>query len=118
MLTIFLVRLHQNLISLQSICQFIETSNLHELINKPIPELQPSTFRFTIFGRLKARAFIVAEPNIKRVMFVNLDACMASHLVTIKVLERLKARYGDLYNENNVAISGIHTHAGPGGYLQ
>ena len=27
-------------------------------------------------------------------------------------------RYGDLYNENNVAISGIHTHAGPGGYLQ
>ena len=28
------------------------------------------------------------------------------------------ARYGDLYNEKNVAISGIHTHAGPGGYLQ
>jgi neutral ceramidase len=27
-------------------------------------------------------------------------------------------RYGDLYNDNNVAISGIHTHAGPGGYLQ
>lgn len=27
-------------------------------------------------------------------------------------------RYGDLYTENNVAISGIHTHAGPGGYLQ
>ncbi|PWZ45674.1 putative galacturonosyltransferase 11 [Zea mays] len=44
-----------------------------------------------IHFRLKARAFIVAEPNIKRVMFVNLDACMASHLVTIKVLERLKA---------------------------
>lgn len=27
-------------------------------------------------------------------------------------------RYGDVYTENNVAISGIHTHAGPGGYLQ
>ena len=27
-------------------------------------------------------------------------------------------RYGNLYTENNVAISGIHTHAGPGGYLQ
>jgi neutral ceramidase len=27
-----------------------------------------------------------------RVVFVNLDACMASQLVTIKVLERLKAR--------------------------
>ncbi|XP_066306623.1 neutral ceramidase-like isoform X2 [Miscanthus floridulus] len=77
-----------------------------------------------IHFRLKARAFIVAEPEPepggtgKRAVFVNLDACMASQLVTVKVLERLKARYGDLYNEKNVAISGIHTHAGPGGYLQ
>ncbi|KAF5939574.1 hypothetical protein HYC85_023833 [Camellia sinensis] len=68
--------------------------------------------------RLRARAFIVAEPQGNRVVFVNLDACMASQLVTIKVLERLKTRYGNLYTENNVAISGIHTHAGPGGYLQ
>lgn len=68
--------------------------------------------------RLRARAFVVSEPQGKRVLFVNLDACMASQLVTIKVLERLKARYGDLYTENNVAISGIHTHSGPGGYLQ
>ncbi|KAL3629566.1 Neutral ceramidase 1 [Castilleja foliolosa] len=68
--------------------------------------------------RLRARAFIVAEPQGARVVFVNLDACMASQLVTIKVLERLKVRYGDLYTENNVAISGVHTHAGPGGYLQ
>ncbi|KAK9290062.1 hypothetical protein L1049_008226 [Liquidambar formosana] len=52
------------------------------------------------------------------VVFVNLDACMASQLVTIKVIERLRARYGNLYSEQNVAISGIHSHAGPGGYLQ
>ncbi|XVF68909.1 hypothetical protein PTKIN_Ptkin11bG0039100 [Pterospermum kingtungense] len=71
-----------------------------------------------IHFRLRARSFIVAEPQGKRVVFVNLDACMASQLVTIKVLERLKARYGELYTEQNVAISGIHTHAGPGGYLQ
>ncbi|CAK9314543.1 unnamed protein product [Citrullus colocynthis] len=68
--------------------------------------------------RLRARSFIVAEPQGERFVFVNLDACMASQLVTIKVLQRLKARYGDLYTEKNVAISGIHTHAGPGGYLQ
>lgn len=43
--------------------------------------------------RLRSRAFIVAEPQGNRVVFVNLDACMASQLVTIKVLERLKARY-------------------------
>ncbi|KAG6693140.1 neutral ceramidase 2-like [Carya illinoinensis] len=68
--------------------------------------------------RLRARSFIVAEPQGNRIVFVNLDACMASQIVSIKVLERLKARYGDLYTEKNVAISGIHTHAGPGGYLQ
>eukprot|EP00249_Psilotum_nudum_P021612 c28173_g1_i1 orf=226-2568(-) len=73
-----------------------------------------------IHFRLRARTFIVAEPgkNGKRVLFANLDACMASQIVTIEVLARLKERYGDLYNENNVAISGTHTHSGPGGYLQ
>ncbi|KAL7596656.1 hypothetical protein Lser_V15G28551 [Lactuca serriola] len=30
----------------------------------------------------------------------------------------LMPRYGDLYTEKNVAISCIHTHARPGGYLQ
>lgn len=68
--------------------------------------------------RLQARTFIVAEPGGNRVAFVNLDACMASQIVMIKVMERLKSRYGGIYNEQNVAISGIHTHAGPGGYLQ
>lgn len=45
-----------------------------------------------IHFRLRARAFIVAEPQGNRIVFVNLDACMASQLVTIKVIERLKAR--------------------------
>lgn len=30
----------------------------------------------------------------------------------------LQELYGDLYTEKNVALSGIHTHSGPGGYLQ
>ncbi|KAE8666717.1 Neutral ceramidase [Hibiscus syriacus] len=74
-----------------------------------------------IHFRLRARSFIVAEPQGKRVAFVNLDACMASQLVTIKVLERLKARYGDIYSEQNVAISGELLNAGvnrsPSAYL-
>lgn len=46
-----------------------------------------------IHFRLRARAFIVADgPQGNRVAFVNLDAGMASQLVTIKVLERLKLR--------------------------
>ncbi|KAI3778472.1 hypothetical protein L2E82_07803 [Cichorium intybus] len=72
-----------------------------------------------IHFRLRARAFIVAESSDgPRIAFVNLDAGMASQLVTIKVLERLSKRFGNLYNEDNVAISGTHTHAGPGGYMQ
>lgn len=43
--------------------------------------------------RLRARSFVVAQPQGNRVVFVNLDACMASQLVKLKVIERLKARY-------------------------
>ncbi|MBA0565744.1 hypothetical protein Golob_010605, partial [Gossypium lobatum] len=72
-----------------------------------------------IHFRLRARTFIVAESSQgARFAFVNLDAGMASQLVTIKVLQRLKTRFGDLYTQENLAISGTHTHAGPAGYLQ
>ncbi|KAG8494317.1 hypothetical protein CXB51_012106 [Gossypium anomalum] len=72
-----------------------------------------------IHFRLRARTFIVAEISQgARFAFVNLDAGMASQLVTIKVLQRLKTRFGDLYTQENLAISGTHTHAGPAGYLQ
>lgn len=48
-----------------------------------------------IHFRLRARTFIVADhnPQAPRFVFVNLDAGMASQLVTIKVLERLNSRY-------------------------
>jgi neutral ceramidase len=73
--------------------------------------------------RQRARVFIVAEPpssdtDGNRVVFVNLDACMASMAVTLRVLSRLQERYGNLYTEKNVAISGTHTHSAPGGFLQ
>ncbi|XP_050215136.1 neutral ceramidase 2-like [Mercurialis annua] len=72
-----------------------------------------------IHFRLRARTFIIAESEQgARFVFVNLDAGMASQLVTIRVLQKLKSRFGNLYTEENLAISGIHTHAGPGGYLQ
>jgi len=47
-----------------------------------------------IHFRLRARTFIVGEsPDGPRFVFVNLDAGMASQLLTIKVLERLNSRY-------------------------
>ncbi|KAI8469411.1 MAG: Neutral/alkaline nonlysosomal ceramidase [Monoraphidium minutum] len=64
--------------------------------------------------RLFARTFIFADPKnaTSRVAFVTMDAGMASQLLT------MRAEYSGLYTRHNVALSGTHTHAGPGGYLQ
>ncbi|KAL0557389.1 hypothetical protein IC582_005927 [Cucumis melo] len=51
-----------------------------------------------IHFRLRARTFVVARSiDGPRIAFVNLDAGMASQLVTIKVLERLQSRYKYIY---------------------
>ncbi|KAJ9531121.1 hypothetical protein QJQ45_000853 [Haematococcus lacustris] len=71
--------------------------------------------------RLYARAFIFANPDtpMQRVVFVNMDAAMASQLVTQHVVQRLQTLYGpELYRRDNVALSGTHTHASPAGFLQ
>ncbi|KAK9901622.1 hypothetical protein WJX75_005298 [Coccomyxa subellipsoidea] len=80
----------------------------------------PGQLAAGIHTRLYARAYIIgdAKDDSKRFVFVNLDACMASQGVTMTVLAQLKELYGGLYHEGNVAMSGIHTHSGPGGYLQ
>eukprot|EP00897_Mesotaenium_endlicherianum_P004587 jgi/Mesen1/4156/ME000219S03285 len=87
----------------------------------------PSQNAAGIHFRLRSRAFIIGELQPQqqgsatpgnRLAFVSIDACMGSQGVTLEVFKRLKARYGELYNEKNVVISGIHTHSGPGGYLQ
>ena len=38
--------------------------------------------------------------------------------MTSQVVEKLKSIYGDLYTNDNVLITGIHTHSGPAGYFQ
>ncbi|KXZ50831.1 hypothetical protein GPECTOR_15g517 [Gonium pectorale] len=59
-----------------------------------------------------------ADPS-RRLVYVSMDACMASQLVTMRVVERLQEEYGNsLYGNDNVAISGTHTHASPAGFLQ
>ncbi|XP_055525447.1 neutral ceramidase [Wyeomyia smithii] len=63
-----------------------------------------------------SRAFIFEESG-KRAVFVSVDAGMMGHAVKRDVLAVLQKKYGDLYNVNNVAISGSHTHSTPGGFL-
>lgn len=70
-----------------------------------------------IHQRLRARAFIVQDPaTLKSAVIVITDTGLVTQAVHQAVLKRLAARYGSLYNEQNVLISATHTHAGPGGY--
>lgn len=67
--------------------------------------------------RQRARAFIIAEPNDgKRLVFVSADIGSIEHNITLEVVDRLKARYQDLYTLDNVILSATHTHAGVGGH--
>ncbi|XP_075469037.1 neutral ceramidase [Ascaphus truei] len=72
-----------------------------------------------IHTRQYSRAFIVAEPDdSKRVVFVSADIGMVSQRVRLEVMENLKSMYGDLYRQDNVILSGTHTHSGPAGFFQ
>ncbi|XP_005100690.1 neutral ceramidase isoform X1 [Aplysia californica] len=69
--------------------------------------------------RQMSRAFIFAvSPASPRVIFVNLDAAWAGGAVKRQVVQKLKKRFGNLYTDKNVCISGTHTHSGMGGYSQ
>lgn len=43
---------------------------------------------------------------------------MIDQAITTEVCRHLKEKYGGLYSEENVLLSGTHTHSGPGGFLQ
>ncbi|KAL2078359.1 hypothetical protein ACEWY4_026044 [Coilia grayii] len=67
--------------------------------------------------RLFSRAFIVDDGS-KRVVFVSADIGMVSQRLRLEVMKALKAKYGDLYRQDNVVLSGTHTHSGLAGYFQ
>jgi neutral ceramidase len=79
----------------------------------------PTQITHGIHFRQWSRAFIIADSSdTSRVVFVNVDICMGTQILKMQVVEKLKALYGDLYTNDNVLISGIHTHSGPAGYFQ
>ncbi|KAM9336979.1 neutral ceramidase [Symphorus nematophorus] len=70
-----------------------------------------------IHTRLYSRAFIIDDGK-RRVLFVTADVGMISQRLRLEVLQALKVKYGDLYRQDNVVLSGTHTHCGPAGYFQ
>ncbi|XP_073992956.1 neutral ceramidase isoform X2 [Rhodnius prolixus] len=69
-----------------------------------------------IHTRQFARSYIVDDGK-SRIVFVTTDCGMMGTFLRKEVLKRLKQTFGPIYNENNVMISGTHTHSTPGGYL-
>uniref|UniRef100_A0A3B4ZS00 Neutral ceramidase n=1 Tax=Stegastes partitus TaxID=144197 RepID=A0A3B4ZS00_9TELE len=70
-----------------------------------------------IHTRLYSRAFII-DDGTRRVVFVTADVGMISQRLRLEVLQALQEKYGDQYRQDNVVLSGTHTHCGPGGYFQ
>ena len=72
--------------------------------------------------RLYSRAFIVADPSIPedRFVYLVLDTQSGDTAVRYGILEGLQAlgpEYATVYGQKNVAVTGTHSHSGPGAWL-
>jgi neutral ceramidase len=72
-----------------------------------------------IHFRQWSRAFVIADQITgKRIAFVSADIGSITHEIHLSVVERLRARFGELYGLENTILSATHTHAAPGGHWQ
>ncbi|TGZ76744.1 Neutral/alkaline nonlysosomal ceramidase [Ascodesmis nigricans] len=68
--------------------------------------------------RIFSRAFIVGnvdKPN-ERFCYIIVDTAMGDTAVRDGVLKHLNTKFGGLYNRQNVAFVGTHSHSGPGAW--
>ena len=66
--------------------------------------------------RTFSRAFIIDDGE-QRFVFVSVDSAMMGNGVRESVLDNLQKQFGSIYTENNVMISGTHSHSTPGGFM-
>ena len=71
--------------------------------------------------RLYCRAFIIGDPtdSASRIVYLVLDTQSGDIAVRHGILEGLAAQGDDfsVYTKNNVAVTGTHSHSGPGAWL-
>jgi neutral ceramidase len=71
--------------------------------------------------RLYSRAFIVGSPNnpSERIVYMVLDTQSGDTAIRNGILEGLHALGSEysVYTKNNVAVTGTHSHSGPGAWL-
>ncbi|MBL4686853.1 MAG: neutral/alkaline non-lysosomal ceramidase N-terminal domain-containing protein [Nannocystaceae bacterium] len=67
--------------------------------------------------RLRSRAFVLeSRCNKHRVVVVIAELGMIFQSVKQGVMRKLRAKYGELYTDDNVLLSATHTHQGPAGH--
>ncbi|KAK1090062.1 hypothetical protein LTR48_009046, partial [Friedmanniomyces endolithicus] len=97
-------------------------------ITGPVAEINfmgyadPSQLGTGLRQRLYSRAFIVASPDDPEARFAYLvldtqsgDTAVRHGILT--ALQDLGGDYARLYGAQNVAVTGTHSHSGPGGWL-
>jgi neutral ceramidase len=71
--------------------------------------------------RIYSRAFIVGSPNApsERVVYMVLDTQSGDTAIRNGILEGLQGLGSEysIYTKNNVAVTGTHSHSGPGAWL-
>lgn len=68
-------------------------------------------------SEIYARAFIIRDFNCDRsVVIVVAEILAGVEAVKSAVIQRLGSQFQFLYNDDNVLISGTHTHSAPGGF--
>jgi len=71
--------------------------------------------------RIYARAFIIADPTAPddRIVYLVLDTQSGDTAIRYGILQGLSELGDDyaVYNEHNIAVTGTHSHSGPGAWL-
>jgi len=81
----------------------------------------PRQITMDVESKLYARAFIVVDlESKKRVVIVSADIWTATQVIKTEVIKKLNEsnvkKIKNKYSDDNVLISGTHTHSGPAGY--
>ena len=79
----------------------------------------PSQISEGLHFRLFSRAFVAKDTDTdKHVAFASLDVGMGGFVIKNGVVDALEKLYPGVYTDENVCLSGTHTHSGPAGFLQ
>ncbi|XP_072398582.1 neutral ceramidase-like [Diabrotica undecimpunctata] len=64
-----------------------------------------------------SRAFVIKDEKTL-VAFVSIDTCMMNHPLKQAVIDKLNAKYPNVFTLRNTILSGTHSHSTPGGFLK